>query len=683
VTIAVIDDGVVKPTHDLDPQLSPLSTDVIASRNQPFESRDQHATMAAGFAAAAFDGRGTVGVAYDATILSIRADEPDPCTPDPSDCGFFTSDLARGLDYARTHGAKIVNLSLGSDTPSGSAFTTSLAASVAAGQVIVAAAGNSDAGQTPAANPTWPARYAADPAYNGQIIAVGALNAAGTDIASFSYRAGDTQNFFILAPGENVWSGCGLADPSNPGQTVCYRGSGTSFAAPVVSGAAALLASGFPNLSAHDIVDILLRSARDMGAPGTDPIYGRGALDIARAFSPVGALSVPNAAGQSIISDDSGPGALGGLAFGDALYRTEALSTVGYDDYHRLFHINLGSAYHRTAPRSLAIAAPLAQGGMAVALPNGGRFQVAAFADSPSDRPGGAAGLQDRADGLLDISASYVTGSVKLDFWSGRPGLSPTFDQQPVDAFSALAGSGQAVRAGYTVGRWTFSAEGGAGKKSLGDELAMASTVRANEEAPSHYAKLAANFKNRYVSTTVGFGQLDERGGPLGTLAPAHSDLAMPATSRFATLKTEWGAKPGLRFSAEGALGHTDAEGRLLKLRDGVSSSWRLRGVADCSLIGLSCSGMAVELSQPVRIERGVVTAHLADQPADYFDPLTYSDRRLELSPSGRELDLRISAWRPLGPGDLRFDATAIKDEYHQADSPLNLGVSAGWHARF
>jgi hypothetical protein len=331
----------------------------------------------------------------------------------------------------------------------------------------------------------------------------------------------------------------------------------------------------------------------------------------------------------------------------------------------------------------MAGAPSIAQGGVAVTMPNGAKLRAAALTDSSFDRPLGTAGLQERTDGLLNISASYENGPVRFDLWSGRPGLSPTFDGAPVDDFSALAGSSQAARAGYSVGRWTFAAEGGGGKKSLGDEFALAGTVRANEEADSHYAKLLATFRDNYVATTVGVGQLDERGGPLGSLAPRESDLAMAATSRFVTLKSEWTGKPGLLLSAEGALGHTDAEGRLLKLRDGVSSTWRLRGVADCSLIGISCTAMAVELSQPVRIEKGTVTAYLADQPTDYFDPLTYSNRTLQLAPSGRELDLRVSAWRPLGPGQLRFDATAIHDEGNRSDSPMNLGVTAGWRARF
>ena len=64
--------------------------------------------------------------------------------------------------------------------------------------------------------------------------------------------------------------------------------SGTSMAAPVVSGAAAVLKGAFPNLTARQVVDILLRTATDLGAPGTDPVYGRGLVNLARALQPIG-----------------------------------------------------------------------------------------------------------------------------------------------------------------------------------------------------------------------------------------------------------------------------------------------------------------------------------------------------------------------------------------------------------
>ena len=68
-------------------------------------------------------------------------------------------------------------------------------------------------------------------------------------------------------------------------------------AAPQVAGAVALLAQAFHNLSGAQIVNLLLSSARDAGDAGTDPVYGRGILDIGRAFAPQGSTAL---AGTSV-----------------------------------------------------------------------------------------------------------------------------------------------------------------------------------------------------------------------------------------------------------------------------------------------------------------------------------------------------------------------------------------------
>ena len=109
---------------------------------------------------------------------------------------------------------------------------------------------------------------------------------------SFSNRAGAHSAQYLTARGERMCcvyeNGQVYVDPSG----YVYVVSGTSFSAPQVSGAAALLAQAFPNLTGRQIAQILLSSAFDAGAPGTDPIFGRGILDIAKAFQPLGATAL-------------------------------------------------------------------------------------------------------------------------------------------------------------------------------------------------------------------------------------------------------------------------------------------------------------------------------------------------------------------------------------------------------
>jgi subtilisin family serine protease len=95
-------------------------------------------------------------------------------------------------------------------------------------------------------------------------------------IASYSIEAGEMANDFLTAHDDLLSSG---------------DGEGTSYAAPRVSGAAALLNQKFPNLKGNDIKDVLLQTADDLGATGVDDIYGYGLLNINNAKSPVGTLS--------------------------------------------------------------------------------------------------------------------------------------------------------------------------------------------------------------------------------------------------------------------------------------------------------------------------------------------------------------------------------------------------------
>lgn len=108
------------------------------------------------------------------------------------------------------------------------------------------------------------------------MIWVGALNDAGTQLASYSHSAGAMKNDFIVAH-DNVLGP--------------HDASGTSYAAPRVSGAAALIRQKFPRLDGFSVKDILLDTATDMGAEGVDEIFGHGRLDLSNALSPQGRLS--------------------------------------------------------------------------------------------------------------------------------------------------------------------------------------------------------------------------------------------------------------------------------------------------------------------------------------------------------------------------------------------------------
>ena len=121
------------------------------------------------------------------------------------------------------------------------------------------------------------------PNYKNKTIIVGALNQAGGNIANYSNKAGSYSDIFLVADGRGFYN-----------STLNSYDEGTSFAAPRVSGYAAILRQKFPNLNAEKSVSIMLDTARydTLGCfPNCDPtIYGKGEASLSRALAPVGRL---------------------------------------------------------------------------------------------------------------------------------------------------------------------------------------------------------------------------------------------------------------------------------------------------------------------------------------------------------------------------------------------------------
>ena len=185
------------------------------------------------------------------------------------DGGGSTDTVAKGVDYARTHGADVINLSLGSDVPlvgamGGDAFDAAVHRALAAGIVVVAASGNNGV------------PVCEQPAAGDGLLCVGAVDKRKQRSFFSSFGSG----LGLVAPGG---SGTGV-----PGEDVLstYKGSGyeelagTSQAAPHVSGVAALLVAR--GVRGQAAVKRILATATDLGAPGDRPRVRRRAGQRAR-----------------------------------------------------------------------------------------------------------------------------------------------------------------------------------------------------------------------------------------------------------------------------------------------------------------------------------------------------------------------------------------------------------------
>lgn len=280
VIAGVIDSGILPSELGEFPRIDTNSADLAGSRGYLQENPDgDHGTIVSQILLGAKNDVGTHGVAPNATLLVLRTDTPGSCageTPE-MDCSHNDNAIAAGLDVARRVGAKVVNISLGGAPPNDN-LRTAIDRATAAGIVIVISAGN-DGG----AQPDPLAQVADEAIAHGLVLIAGATTSSQT-IASFSGRAGDSAAHFLTALGS------GIRYVNAAGQS--FSASGTSFSAPAVSGAIALLAQAFPSLTPAQLVDLLLRTATDLGAAGVDSTYGHGELNLARAFSPVGSTSL-------------------------------------------------------------------------------------------------------------------------------------------------------------------------------------------------------------------------------------------------------------------------------------------------------------------------------------------------------------------------------------------------------
>ena len=663
--MAVVDSGISNSQPDLTGRVSPASIDVVPGRNTPYVAADSHGTLVSGVIASNFNNLGTIGVAYQSTILSIRADISE-CDDENTEVCFSSSDLVRALDYAVSNGVKIINMSLGGEGRLGFGFEAALLRAVNSGAVIIASSGNDGE-----ANPGWPARYAVDPRFAGSVIAVGSHDASNA-MSDFSNRAGVTQTAYISAPGEDVITGCD--------GTICYRVNGTSFSAPHVAGALALMLDAFPNLTARQALAILVDTARDAGDPGTDIVYGRGLLDLARAFAPVGAGAARLADGSSIAVAPE-PGSFVGGAFGDAFGRQTALNTVMFDGYDRMFAVNLGSAYP-TAPRRSYQAAPFEPSRTAtqtIALPNGGRLNLVAAQPAPTPEPIAPRhdltnqpwlGDEPRQEAMVGLEM----GRLGFSAWQGRGGAVSPFESGAGDGFAALAQADHAVRGAVRLGPVSVSAEAGGGDRRM--------PLRPVEEDASTYSRASVAWRTDGGGLAVSLGALNEKLGPLGAYMPSASDFALPSETTFYALGGDWRVARRFSLVGEAGLARTTLSGRFLSMdQAATSSNWRLGLLGDCAAL---CDRISITLSQPLRVESGVFSARLADAPLDYFDPLTFSRRTFSATPSGRQIDFTVGARKGLRDGSaLTVTGVASREPQHVAGARPAFALIGAWRRVF
>ncbi|MBJ7502292.1 MAG: S8 family serine peptidase, partial [Sphingopyxis sp.] len=688
VLAGVIDDGIDQDSPEFAGRISSQSADLAGSRG--INGEGTHGTNVAQVLLGGKNDAGTFGIAFNANLLVLRADRPGSCaTEDPandeSGCRFPETAIAAGLDRAVSAGARVVNISLGGEDPPGATLRAAVSRATAAGIIVIVSAGNEGDTTANGNDPNNPERFAQGlrDAGGGLVVITGSVNDRGV-ISGFSNRAGGYAGSYLTALGEGVCCAYENGAIETEGNFVFVL-NGTSFAAPQVAGAVALIAQAFPNLTSQQIVSLLYQSARDAGVAGDDAVFGQGILDIARAFQPMGATTL--AGTSTAVALDAPLGVLGG-PMGDA----GGAGTMGLvtDGFGRAFNVDFGGALASRRPD----------------------FKL-------SGAIGGLIRQQSAASSSLALSLVTAPGTGGTDALAGLS----FHDAQRARtlAASVMTRLDARTRVGFAAGRGT----GGLLAGERGDSgNAMLIGDAAHEglgfaASPGIGTIIRHNiYYNQYVNIILENGLISGsrwQDDPLLRYRPGgdsrYQRVGAAWDGRFgpvrAALGASWlresdsllGARLGAVFGAGGATSLVGDAGITLDMRDDwqIAAAWRqiwtkpeahglvaggaLRSTAfsfDVAKANLVQSGdrAALRLAQPLRVASGGIDLTL---PIAYdYETRTadFARRTYNLAPTGRELVVEASYAMSLFGGDLIANTWWRRDPGHIAAIPDDKGAA-------
>ncbi len=279
VTVALIDTGIEGSHPELSGKLAGTSrifdpNTGAASDNQPPTAACEHATRAAGVAAAASDNAlGVAGMSWGARLLSLKVFSDTDCVIDDCfarySCGTSEISIAAAVNDAislhnsAATGKMIINMSLGSSGGCSTPLQDAVNVATTTGLMLFAAAGNEGIG------------YIDSPANCDGVYAVGATDMQD-GLAYFSNTDTLMITKGVTAPGVDLYT-----TDINGGYATA---SGTSFSSPLTAGLAALIWSAKPDYTRAQVFDAIKNSADDLGSPGPDRDFGWGRINALKAM---------------------------------------------------------------------------------------------------------------------------------------------------------------------------------------------------------------------------------------------------------------------------------------------------------------------------------------------------------------------------------------------------------------
>jgi subtilisin family serine protease len=649
-----------------------------------------HGTHVAGIIGAALNNvnSGMFGVAYGVSLLPVKV---------LNDRGSGTSaSVAAGINWAVKQQPFVMNMSLGASSPSTS-IENELRVAVSSGILIIAAAGNSGG-----AAPNWPARYAnqdwgkgKEDLGKGRIIAVGAVDAQN-NIASWSNRAGDTADSYLVAPGTNIYSTYSKQDKKTKEYLATYATlSGTSMATPYVTGAAALIKSGWSYLTAQQVAGILLDSATYLGDPA---IYGRGMLNLDAALEPVGDLGITTTSGgryHPLRLASISTSAVTGVAL-QAAARAGQLQMAGFDRYGRDFQVDLAPAVRRTASTTNGLAGMLSAVDSAATerrLYNGATYTVAYRSEATrlafGDQSGYAAGKDGYAMSLTDASGRELVfglsgmGANAFGLAGELTRAGDTAPAQLAHPYFPLAERHMHAGIGLPLGD---------GLRVKVGVLASDPRIMTSEGVPlindrrrsMALGELSGTFRS--AIWTVGLGHLQESDSVLGTVQTGALGYSGNTGTTIANLGFAWSPVARVKLGAQYTAGFTSgASNRSDTLVTGYTSSRSDAYAVFASLTDAFAKGdcLSFTVSQPMRSASGAMQL-VVPVGADEQGAPVMQNRSIALRPDGREIRSDVLYLSPLNRHASTFVGVALRNQPdHDRTAPRQVTVGAGIKAVF
>jgi hypothetical protein len=543
---------------------------------------------------------------------------------------------------------------------------------VEAGIIVIMSAGN-----TPTPDPnSFAVKNVQDAGSTGLFIIAGSID-ANKSISSFSSRAGTgvSANHYLAALGR------GNATVNHLGAHVTPNG--TSFSAPTIAGAAALLAGAFPNLTGAQIVQLLLTTADDAGAAGTDAIYGRGILNIAKAFQPQGATVLAGSMASISLSDNgtvSGP-------MGDAAPAPGGGAII-LDGYSRAYALDLARTLGRV-PQERPLAQGVSGGTFRTAAASSGRLSVAVTIRQIADGKSGVGleplhlGHEDgrRARAVAGTAISRLTPKTALAFGFSQSGqmlrqqLAGRWDNAFLVARDATSRAGFHPDADTSIGlrhhlgplALTVTSERGkVHMPGLGHRLdrpayKLDSLTFDRKMGPARFSLGASRLSERATILGARFSPVLSNGGSRTLFADGTASLDLGSgLEAYASYRRGWTSMPGTGSLVE--------KGRL-----------RTEAFAfDVSRTGMFAAGdkLAFRVMQPLRVASGGFDL---DMPVgyDYSTGAARFERRFfNLAPTGREIDYEVAYGLGLLGGRVDLNAFLRTDPGHIQTMKNDMGAA-------